>query len=237
MTECITRNAKLAVEGQVFEDAARLLQREDRQLFVSLCRIVARANAQQKQQVILLQQFYLREHDYCIGFVGDGSNDCKALQAANMGLSIGNNDSSITASFSTPCENISPVIDLLKEGKFGMENSSQLISVYLYGSITGNFGLLILGLYGLNLTDFDYALGFFYFFPGFFFLSTSLPIDKLNFLYPRARVFTSEFMLEFIPLTLYYIAITYVFFFLIISDSITKPTTGVMKPKDISFSD
>lgn len=70
----------------------------------------------------MLKKMYEKE-DYCVGFVGDGSNDAKALNEANMGLSIGNSDSSLTASFTTTIDNIYPCIRLLREGKLVLDNS------------------------------------------------------------------------------------------------------------------
>lgn len=40
-----------------------------------------------------------------------------------MGLSIGNSDSSLTASFTTVIDNIDPCILLLREGKLILDNS------------------------------------------------------------------------------------------------------------------
>lgn len=47
-----------------------------------------------------MKKIYYRDY-YCVGFIGDGANDAQALNEANFGLSIGNNESSLAASIST----------------------------------------------------------------------------------------------------------------------------------------
>jgi len=64
--------------------------------------IYARHSAENKEKVIqLLKEKEGKFGDY-IAFVGDGSNDSLALRTANVGLSIGNDESSFSASFFTP---------------------------------------------------------------------------------------------------------------------------------------
>ncbi len=55
----------------------------------------------------------LKKDHYTVGFVGDGANDSQALHEANLGLSIGNNESSLASSFSTSINDISSIIPLL----------------------------------------------------------------------------------------------------------------------------
>lgn len=47
---------------------------------------------------------YYNRFDSYVAFVGDGSNDSLALKTSNVGLSIGNNDSSFSAAFFTSDE-------------------------------------------------------------------------------------------------------------------------------------
>jgi cation-transporting ATPase 13A3/4/5 len=49
---------------------------------------------------------------------GDGANDCGALKAAHVGISVASGaEASIAAPFSSPCETISCVLDLIREGR------------------------------------------------------------------------------------------------------------------------
>ena len=58
-----------------------------------------------------------------VAFVGDGSNDSLALRTANVGLSIGNDESSFSASFYTKRYDISSIKDILIEGKVCLSNA------------------------------------------------------------------------------------------------------------------
>ena len=73
------------------------------------CKIYARASSEQKKMIIDQYKIKnLKDNSY-VGFVGDGSNDTMALKSANIGLSIGNDESSFSASFYTPRMDISSI--------------------------------------------------------------------------------------------------------------------------------
>ena len=54
---------------------------------------------------------------------GDGANDCGALKQADVGLSLSEAEASIAAPFTSSIQNISCVIDLLREGRCAMTTS------------------------------------------------------------------------------------------------------------------
>lgn len=74
-----------------------------------------------------------------VGFVGDGSNDTMALKAANVGLSIGNDESSFSASFYTKRMEIASIVDILIEGKVCLGNAFQNFNFYLTNILTFSF--------------------------------------------------------------------------------------------------
>ena len=85
--------------------------------------VYGRTKPEQKKRIIEELKIPLEKYNYCLGFVGDGSNDSQALHVANLGLSIGNSESSLASSFSTNKDDISIVIPLLEEGKLLLDNS------------------------------------------------------------------------------------------------------------------
>lgn len=108
-------NIILALDGDSFEyihshliDDNELLNKVMSKIYV-----FGRTNPKQKEKIVQKYMDIYKENDYCVGFVGDGSNDCQALNKANLGLSIGNNEASLASSFSTSKEDISPVIDII----------------------------------------------------------------------------------------------------------------------------
>ncbi len=54
---------------------------------------------------------------------GDGTNDCGALKAAHIGLSLSCAEASIVAPFTSKNQNLSDVIDVLKEGRCSLTTS------------------------------------------------------------------------------------------------------------------
>jgi cation-transporting ATPase 13A2 len=54
---------------------------------------------------------------------GDGANDCAALKTADMGLSLSESEASIAAPFTSSVQDISSVVELLKEGRCALATS------------------------------------------------------------------------------------------------------------------
>ena len=56
----------------------------------------------------------LQSLDYCCGFCGDGANDCGALKAADVGISLSDAEASVAAPFTSRHFEISCVPALIK---------------------------------------------------------------------------------------------------------------------------
>lgn len=56
----------------------------------------------------------LQSLDYCCGFCGDGANDCGALKAADVGISLSDAEASVAAPFTSRVFDISCVPKLIK---------------------------------------------------------------------------------------------------------------------------
>ena len=54
---------------------------------------------------------------------GDGANDCGALKAADVGISLSEAEASIAAPFTSKIQDISCVITLLREGRCALTTS------------------------------------------------------------------------------------------------------------------
>lgn len=63
--------------------------------------------------------------------VGDGANDCKAIQEANIGISFTASDAALTAPFCTTGQSIDCVEKVLLEGRGTMSINYEGAHIYL----------------------------------------------------------------------------------------------------------
>jgi cation-transporting ATPase 13A2 len=192
-------NTVLAVDGNSFDDLLRRFEDNQELLFKILekIKIYGRAKPLQKQNIVLKLKEKHEKEFFCVGFVGDGANDSQALHASNMGLSIGNNDSSIASSFSTYKDNISPVVDIIEEGKFLLENSIQIFKLTTYMGIMESTGIVILAYYQMSFTVPHYTFGILFWIPNFILMSFQRPV-KLNQFYPKPGLVNKKIILGLI---------------------------------------
>ncbi|CAG8453049.1 1903_t:CDS:10 [Gigaspora rosea] len=72
--------------------------------------IFARMSPDEKHELVEK----LQEIEYCVGFCGDGANDCGALKAADVGLSLSDAEASVAAPFTSRNMDIGCVIEVIK---------------------------------------------------------------------------------------------------------------------------
>ncbi|CAG8441593.1 2747_t:CDS:2 [Diversispora eburnea] len=72
--------------------------------------IFARMSPDEKHELVEK----LQEIGYCVGFCGDGANDCGALKAADVGLSLSDAEASVAAPFTSRNMDIGCVIEVIK---------------------------------------------------------------------------------------------------------------------------
>lgn len=143
-----------------------------------------------------------------MGFVGDGSNDSLALKSANIGLSIGNLDSSFSASFYTQKTDLKTIKDIIIEGKVCLSNAIQNFKYFMTLNILIVYIIFVMTLYDYDFPLFDYMTMFAYGFPLAFFLSKSKTIEKLTFLKLEPSILNKRFMIQFfLPITLSFLII------------------------------
>ena len=60
---------------------------------------------------------------------GDGANDCGALKQADIGLSLSPAEASISAPFTSKVEDISSMVELIKECRAGLATNFSLFNI------------------------------------------------------------------------------------------------------------
>ena len=72
------------------------------------------ARMKPNEKTVLIQSLQKYSHHGVVGMCGDGANDCGALKAADVGISLSEAEASIAAPFTSKIQNISCVPELLK---------------------------------------------------------------------------------------------------------------------------
>ncbi|KAM6976472.1 polyamine-transporting ATPase 13A2 [Aplochiton taeniatus] len=116
------------------------------------CTVYARMGPEQKTQ--LVQE--LQNLNYRVGMCGDGANDCGALRAADVGVSLSEAEASVASPFTSKSDNISCVPLLIREGRCSLVTSFSLIRYMALYSLTQFCSVLILYTVKTNLGDFQF---------------------------------------------------------------------------------
>ena len=111
--------------------------------------VFARMSPDQKAQ--LVEQ--LQKIDYVVAMCGDGANDCGALKAANVGISISEAEASVAAPFTSGRPGITCVPDVIREGRCSLVSSFATFKYMAMYSIIQFASVLILYTHFTNLGD------------------------------------------------------------------------------------
>lgn len=114
--------------------------------------IFARMSPDEKHE--LVEQ--LQKMDYTVGFCGDGANDCGALKAADVGISLSEAEASVAAPFTSKIFDITCVLDVIKEGRASLVTSFACFQYMSLYSAIQFISITILYSRGSNLGDFQF---------------------------------------------------------------------------------
>lgn len=100
----------------------------------------------------------LQSIGYCCGFCGDGANDCGALKAADVGISLSDAEASVAAPFTSRLFEISCVPTVIREGRAALVTSFSCFKfMSLYSAIQFST-VSFLYTSGSNLGDFQVSV-------------------------------------------------------------------------------
>ncbi|CAL9737371.1 vacuolar cation-transporting ATPase Ypk9p [Monosporozyma servazzii] len=149
----------------------------------------------------------LQKLDYTVGFCGDGANDCGALKAADIGISLSEAEASVAAPFTSKVFDISCVLDVIKEGRASLVTSFSCFQYMSLYSAIQFISISILYSRGSNLGDFQFLyIDLFLIIPIAIFMSWSKPYDKLSSKRPSANLVSLKIL---IPLFLSFVIILF----------------------------
>jgi cation-transporting ATPase 13A2 len=113
------RNYSLAVTGDVFRWVVDYAPPEVLRRMLVAGRVFARMSPDEKHELVEK----LQSIDYSCGFCGDGANDCGALKAADVGISLSEAEASVAAPFTSRVFDIGCVPEVIREGRASLVTS------------------------------------------------------------------------------------------------------------------
>ncbi|XP_072222711.1 polyamine-transporting ATPase 13A2 isoform X1 [Leuresthes tenuis] len=114
--------------------------------------IFARMAPDQKTQLVK----ELQKLNYRVGMCGDGANDCGALRAADVGVSLSEAEASVASPFTSKTENISCVPLLIREGRCSLVTSFSLFRYMALYSLIQFCSVLILNTVKTSVADLQF---------------------------------------------------------------------------------
>ncbi|XP_068772417.1 polyamine-transporting ATPase 13A2 isoform X4 [Struthio camelus] len=114
--------------------------------------IFARMSPDQKTQLVCS----LQELNYCVGMCGDGANDCGALKAADVGISLSEAEASVASPFTSRIANIECVPTVIREGRCSLVTSFGIFKYMALYSLVQFVSVLLLYTINTNLSDFQF---------------------------------------------------------------------------------
>ncbi|KAK6584524.1 hypothetical protein PZA11_002748 [Diplocarpon coronariae] len=113
------RNYSLAVSGDVFRWIIDFAPPDVMRRMLVSGQVFARMSPDEKHELVEK----LQSIDYCVGFCGDGANDCGALTAADVGISLSEAEASVAAPFTSRIFDITCVPEVIREGRAALVTS------------------------------------------------------------------------------------------------------------------
>ncbi|XP_048182252.1 polyamine-transporting ATPase 13A2 isoform X4 [Corvus hawaiiensis] len=145
------RHCHFALNGKSFqvvcEHFADLLPR-----ILLQATVLARMLPEQKAQLVSR----LQELDYCVGMCGDGANDCGALRAADVGISLSEAEASVASPFTSRVATIECVPRVIREGRCSLVTSFGVFKYMALYSLVQFVSVLLLYTINTNLSDFQF---------------------------------------------------------------------------------
>ncbi|SPQ21687.1 c1eb0dc3-0464-4a13-8161-56535fb40a3e [Thermothielavioides terrestris] len=113
------RNYSVAVSGEVFRWVVDFAPPEVMRRMLVTGKVFARMSPDEKHELVEK----LQSIDYSCGFCGDGANDCGALKAADVGISLSEAEASVAAPFTSRVFDIRCVPEVIREGRAALVTS------------------------------------------------------------------------------------------------------------------
>lgn len=167
----------LVVTGDVFRWMINHGPLETVQRMLVKAQIFARMSPDEKNEVVER----LQGLGYTVLMCGDGANDCAALKAADVGLSLSEAEASVAAPFTSRTPDISCVLEVIKEGRAALVTSFSCFKYMALYSLIQFTTITLLYSFASSLGDFQFLyIDLFIIIPIAVTMGRTLPYPKLH---------------------------------------------------------
>ncbi|EMD37542.1 hypothetical protein CERSUDRAFT_114181 [Gelatoporia subvermispora B] len=142
----------LAITGDVFRWMINHAPLETLQRMLVKAQIYARMSPDEKNEVVER----LQALGYTVMMCGDGANDCAALKAADVGLSLSEAEASVAAPFTSRTPDISCVLEVIREGRAALVTSFSCFKYMALYSLIQFTTITLLYSFASSLGDFQF---------------------------------------------------------------------------------
>lgn len=182
----------LAVTGDAFRYIVQCGSQQQLEQMLMNSKIFARMSPDEKHELVEK----LQDLDYTTGFCGDGANDCGALKAADVGISLSEAEASVAAPFTSRIFQISCVLDVIKEGRCALATSFSCFKYMSMYSAIQFVTVSIMYALGSNLGDFQFLwIDLFLILPIAIFMAWGKPFEVLSTKRPTANLVSRKVLL------------------------------------------
>ncbi|KLO18416.1 Ca-transporting ATPase [Schizopora paradoxa] len=219
----------LVVTGDVFRWMINFAPFETLQRMLVKAQVFARMSPDEKNEVVER----LQSLGFTVLMCGDGANDCAALKAADVGLSLSEAEASVAAPFTSQTPDISCVIEVIKEGRAALVTSFSCFKYMALYSLIQFTTITLLYSFASSLGDFQFLyIDLFIIIPIAVTMGRTLPYPQLHPKRPTASLVSKKVLASIIGQIILTSAAQFWVFFWIRGQPWYRPPGDTLPDKD-----
>ncbi|KIJ26543.1 hypothetical protein M422DRAFT_192081 [Sphaerobolus stellatus SS14] len=213
----------LSLTGDIFRWMINHAPLETLQRMLVKTLVFARMSPDEKHE--LVEQ--LQGLGYVVAFCGDGANDCGALKAADVGLSLSEAEASVAAPFTSHTQDIGCMIEVIKEGRAALVTSFSCFKYMALYSLIQFTTITLLYSFASSLGDFQFLyIDLFIIIPIAITMGRTLPYSQIHPKRPTASLVSKKVLTSIIGQVIITAAMQFAVFFWVRSRTWYSPPEG-----------
>ncbi|WVQ65814.1 uncharacterized protein L199_003992 [Kwoniella botswanensis] len=224
---------QLALTGDVFKWMLEYAELETMERMLVKGVIFARMSPDEKAELVER----LQALGYTVAFCGDGANDCGALKAADVGVSLSEAEASVAAPFTSRIPDIGCMVEIIKEGRAALVTSFSCFKYMALYSMIQFTTVTLLYSFASSLGDFQFLyIDLFVIIPIAVAMGRTLPYPKIHPKRPTASLVSRKVLISIIGQIVLNSAVQiFVFVWVRKQSWYTAPNTNVDKLETFNY--